>query len=43
MKKINFTMEYKQNKEKNSKKYELESNELPTGDELSKLIIYEYI
>jgi hypothetical protein len=43
MKKINFTMEYKQNKEKNSKKYELESNELPTGDELPKLIIYEYI
>ena len=43
MKKLNFTMEYKQNNEKNSKEYELEPNELSTGDELSKLIIYEYI
>ena len=43
MKNLNFTMEYKQNNEKNSKKYELEPNELSTGDELSKLIIYEYI
>ena len=40
---MDFTVEYKKNKEKYSQNYELEPNELPTGDELSKLIIYEYI
>ena len=43
LKKMDFTVEYKKNKEKYSQNYELEPNELPTGDELSKLIIYEYI
>ena len=43
LKKVNFAVEYKQNGEKISKKYELELNELPIGDELSKLILYDYI
>ena len=42
-KKINFKVEYSQDKEKFSKNYELEPNELFSGEELSKLIIYDYI
>lgn len=36
-------MKYKQNKEDIIKKYEMESIELPPGEELCKLIIYKYI
>ena len=42
-KKMNFKMEYSQNNEKYSKNYEIEPIELIQGDELSKLIMYEYI
>ena len=42
-KKINFSLTYKQNKEDIVKKYEIEPNELPPGEELSKLIIYNKI
>jgi uncharacterized protein YegL len=42
-KKINFTIKYTQNKEDIVKKYEIEPIELPPGEELSKLIIYNKI
>ena len=42
-KKINIKLEYKQNDEKFSNNYEIEPIELPIGDELSKLIIYDYL
>ena len=42
-KKINFSMKYKQNKEDIVKKYDIEPIELPPGEELSKLIIYDKI
>ena len=42
-KKMKFKMEYTQNNEKYSKNYEIEPIELIQGDELSKLIMYEYI
>lgn len=41
--KMNFKMEYTQGIEKYSKNYEVEPMELIKGDELSKLIMYEYI
>ena len=40
---MNFKMEYTQGNEKYSKNYEIEPIELIKGDELSKLIMYEYI
>ena len=40
---MKFKMEYTQNNEKYSKNYEIEPIELIQGDELSKLIMYEYI
>ena len=40
---IKFTVEYTKNKKKYFKNYEIEPIELPYGEELSKLIIYEYI
>ena len=42
-KKINFSVKYKQNKEDIVKKYDIEPIELPPGEELSKLIIYNKI
>ena len=42
-KKINFSMKYKQNKEEIVQKYDIEPIELPPGEELSKLIIYDKI
>ena len=42
-KKLNFEMEYTQNNENHQKKYSIETKELIPGDELSKLIIYEYL
>ena len=42
-KKINFSVKYKQNKEDIVKKYDIEPIELPEGEELSKLIIYNKI
>ena len=42
-KKLNFKVEYCKDKEKYSKNYEIQPNELFAGEELSKLIIYNYI
>ena len=42
-KKINFSIKYKKEKEAKTKKVELDPIELPTGDQLSKLIINKYI
>jgi len=41
--KFEFTAEYEYNKEKYSKKYAINPTELPPGEELTKLLIYEYI
>ena len=41
--KFDCTVEYEYNKEKYSKKYAINPTELPPGEELTKLLIYEYI
>ena len=43
LKQFDFTVEYKLNEKKFKKNYVITPNELPDGDELSKLLIYEYI
>ena len=42
-KKININIGYKQGDEKKAEKYDIKPIELPTGEELSKLIVYNYI
>ena len=41
--KITINMEYKEGKENIKKNYEIEPIELPSGDELDKLVVYNYL